>query len=99
MRLTSLCYKSQTWTLTKEYKRNIISCQKRCVRKGVNKVRRDPYTNGDIRSDVEILPIKEFVDGQKLSFGHLVRMSSTLPDVGAYNMTIETSRSRGRPRR
>ena len=46
----TLTYQCRTWTLTKRLERKIATCKMRCLRRAVNKTRRDRIRN-DIRED------------------------------------------------
>ena len=98
--IPTLCYQSQTWALTKEQERKITTCEMRCLRKAVNKTRRDHIRNEDIRRTVGTTPAIRFIEKQRLKwFGHLVRMNPNTPVARAYNLKMESSRGRGRPRK
>ena len=98
--IPTLCYQGQTWALTKEQERKITTCEMRCLRKAVNKTRRDHVRNEDIRRTVGTTPAIRFIEKQRLKwFGHLVRMNPNTPVARAYNLKMESSRGRGRPRK
>ena len=72
----------------------------RCLRKAANKTRRDHVRNEEIIRTVGTTPIVKYIERQRLKwFGHLMRMNPLSPAARAYNMKLETPRSRGRPRR
>jgi hypothetical protein len=98
--IPTLGYQCQTWTLTKEQERKLSTCEMRCLRKVVNKTRRDHVRNEEIRKTVGTIPIVKYIERQRLKwFGHLMRMKPSSPAARAYNMRIESPRGRGRPRR
>ena len=93
-------FKCQTWTLTTNQERKIQTCEMRCLRKVVNKTRRDKVRNVDIRNTIGIPPCIEFIEQQRLKwFGHLVRMKQDSPAAQAYNCRYQGQRKRGRPRK
>jgi len=98
--IPTLCYQCQTWALTKEQERKLTTCEMRCLRKAVNKTRRDHMRNEEIRRTVGTTPVVKFIEKQRLKwFGHLMRMNPMSPAARAYNLRMESSRGRGRPRR
>lgn len=98
--IPTLCYQCQTWTLNKDQVRKINTCEMRCLRKAVNKTRRDQVRNEEIRKTVGTTPVINFIENQRLKwFGHLMRMNPTMPAARAYNQRRESARCRGRPRR
>ena len=50
--LPTLTYQCQTWSLNKTLERKLVTCEMRCLRKAVNKTRRDKIRNEDIRAMV-----------------------------------------------
>ena len=48
----TLTYQCQTWTMTKPLERKITTCDMRCLRKAINKTRRDMIPNTKIREIV-----------------------------------------------
>ena len=53
----SLCYQVQTWTIIKKMERKITTCGMKCLRKAVNKTRRDKVKNEVIGAIVGTKPI------------------------------------------
>ena len=67
-----LTYQCQTWTMTKPLERKITICEMRCLRKAVNKTRRDMITNTKIREMVGTKSIHHHIQQQRIKrFGHL----------------------------
>jgi hypothetical protein len=98
--IPTLCYQCQTWTLTKELERKLSSCEMRVLRKAANKTMRDRMQNEEIRKIVGTTPVNEYIEKQRVNwFGHLMRMNPNWPASKAYNMKLETTRGRGRPRK
>ena len=78
--IPSLCYQCQTWTLNKDQVRKINTCEMRCLRKALNKTRRDHVRNEEIRKTVGTTPVINFIEKQRLKwFEHLMRMNPTMP--------------------
>ena len=85
--IPTLGYQCQTWTLTKEQKRRLTTCEMRCLRKAANKTRRHHVRNEEIARIVGTIPIVKYIEKQRLKwFGHLMRMDPTLPAAKAYNL-------------
>lgn len=96
---TTLCYQSQTWTLTKSHKAKIEVCEMRCLRRAANISIRDRVRNEDIRKIVGTTPCMNYIERQKVKwFGHLVRMHPDQLPLRAYNGRRSGTRARGRPR-
>ena len=71
-----------------------------CLRKTVNKTRRDRIRNTDIRDTVKTRPCLEYIDQQRIKwFGHLVRMQQDQPAAHAYNKLCQRYRNTGKPRK
>ena len=98
--LPTLTYQCQTWSLNKTLERKLVTCEMRCLRKAVNKTRRDKIRNEDIRAMVGATSVLQHIEQQRVKwFGHLTRMSPKQPALRAYNTRHSGWRARGRPRR
>ncbi|KAI8504892.1 hypothetical protein Bbelb_170010 [Branchiostoma belcheri] len=98
--LPTLTYQCQTWTLTKPLERKIITCEMRCLRRLVNRTRRDKIRNTTIRQMAGVRPVREFIDKQQIKwFGHLVRMQPQSVPHRAYTSRKSGPKARGRPRK
>ena len=96
----TLTYQCQTWALTKALERKLVTCEMRCLRKAVNKTRRDKIKNEVIRDMVGLTPILHHVEQQRIRwFGHLTRMPPDQPALRAYTTRYTGWKARGRPRR
>lgn len=96
----TLCYQSQTWTLNKSQERKIETCEMRCLRRVINKTRRDRIRNQDIRNIIGIPPCLDYIEQQRLHwFGHLVRMQHDQTAAQAYHQQYSGYKARGRPRK
>jgi hypothetical protein len=68
-----------------------IQIEMRCLRKAVNKTKRDQVRNEEIRKTVVTTPVINFIENQRLKwFGHLMRMNPTMPAARAYNKRRES---------
>ena len=72
----------------------------RCLRRTVNKTRRDKVRNSTIREMVGTTPVIHHINKQKIKwFGHLHRMEPNKLASKAYTMRISGYKARGRPRK
>lgn len=98
--LPTLCYQAQTWTISKRQQQKIVACEMRCLRKSLNKTRRDKIRNEEIRKTISIQPVMHFIEKQRMKwFGHLVRMNQDDIPARIYNSRCSEPRHRGRPRK
>ena len=96
----TLIYQCQTWTMTKLLERKIKTYEMRCLRKAVNKTRRDMIPNPKIREMVGTKSIHHHSQQQRIKwFGHLTRLPIQHPAQRAYNTRFSGCKARGRPRR
>ena len=95
--LPTLTYQCQTWTMTKPLER-ISTCEMRCLRKAVNKTRKDMIPNTKIREMVGTKSIHHHIQQQRIKwFGHLTRLPIQHPAQRAYNTRFRGPKARGRP--
>ena len=98
--LPTLTYQCQTWSLTKELVRKLVTCEMKCLRKAVNKTRRDKIRNEVIRDMAGAKPVLQHIRQQQVKwFGHTTRMPINQPNLRAYNTKYSGWRARGRPRK
>ena len=98
--LPTLTYQCQTWTMTKLLEQKITTCEMRCLRKAVNKTRRDMIPNTKIREMVGSQSIHHHIQQQRIKwFGHLTRLSIQHPAQHAYSTRFNSHKARGRPRK
>ena len=98
--LPTLTYQCQTWPLTKALEQKLVTCEMKCLRKAVNKTRRDMMRNEVIRDMAGATPVLHYIEQQRTKwFGHLTRMPPNQPALRAYNLKYSGTRARGRPRR
>ena len=70
--IPTLTYQCQTWNLTKSLERKITTCEMRCLRRAVNKTRRDMIRNEHIREMVGTTPAHHYIQQQRIKwFGQL----------------------------
>ena len=95
-----LTYGSETWTLTERLKSKIQAAEMRVLRiiKGVTRC--DKIRNEEIRRELEIEPILEYVERSQLRwFGHVMRMNEQQYPVKYYQWQPQGKRPTGRPRK
>ena len=98
--LPTLTYQCQTWSLTKDLERKLVTCEMKCLRKAVNKTKRDKIRNEVIRDMAGAKPVLQHIKQQQVKwFGHITRMSINQPALRAYNTKYSGWRARGRPRK
>ena len=98
--LPTLTYQSLTWSLTKDLERKLVTCEMKCLRKAVNKTRRDKIRNEVIRDMAGAKPVLQHIRQQQVKwFGHITRMPINQPALRAYNTMYSGWRARGRPRK
>ena len=61
-----LKYQCQTWTMTKPLEHKITACEMRCLRKAVNKTRRDMIPNTKIREMVGTKSTHHHIQQQRI---------------------------------
>jgi Reverse transcriptase (RNA-dependent DNA polymerase) len=94
-----LTYGSETWVLTPNMKSKIQAVEMKYLRgvKGIS--RRDRIRNMDIREELQIEPIHEYIQKKQLNWwGHVQRMSGKIPTKKIWETRIRTRRGPGRPR-
>ena len=73
--LPTLTYQCLTWPLTKDLERKLVTCEMKCLRKAVNKTRRDKIRNEVIRDMAGAKPVLQHIKQQQVKwFGHITRM-------------------------
>ena len=98
--LPTLTYRCQTWSLTKDLERKLVTCEMKCLRKAVNKTRRDKIRNEVIRDMSGAKPVLQHAKQQQIKwFGHIAGMPINQPALRAYSTKYSGWRARGRPRK
>ena len=78
----------------------LVTCEMKCLRKAVNKTRRDKIRNEVIRDMAGAKPVLQHTKQQQVKwFGHITRMPINQPALRAYNTKCSGWRARGRPRK
>ena len=96
----TLCYQAQTWAMNKKTERKITTCEMKCLRKAVNKTRRDKIRNEVIRDMVGTKPMLDQIESHRIKwFGHLMRMPPNQPALRTYNSKLSGTKPVGRPKR
>ena len=87
--LPMLTYQCQTWSLTKDLERKLVACEMKCLRKAVNKTRRDKFRNEVIRDIVGAKPVLQHIRQQQIKwFGHITRMPINQPALRAQHQVL-----------
>ena len=98
--IPTLTYQCQTWTTNKTLEQRITTCEMRCLRKAVNKTRRDKIRNCVIREMVGTNDVMHHIQHQRIKwFGHLMRLPTHHPAQRAYLQKFDGNKARGRPRK
>ena len=95
----ALTYQNLTWTLAKTLERKITTCEMRCLRRAVNKTRRDKIKNTKIREMVGTTILDHLQQQRIRWFGHLTRKAPHHLASKAYNTKMAGYKARGRPRK
>lgn len=94
-----LTYGCESWTLTSNQRSKIQATEMKYLRGVVGKTRRDRVRNEQIREELGVQPIMEFIEQRQLSWwGHLQRMNNDRPVKQIYEARLQAKRRRGRPR-
>lgn len=94
-----LTYGCESWVLTKQEKSQIGAIEMKYLRKvrGVTKL--DRMRNEDIRRDLEIESIEQFIEKRQLGWwGHIQRMDNSVQVKKAWETRVQGKRGRGRPK-
>ena len=80
--------------------RKLVTCEMKCLRKAVNKTKRDKIRNEVIRDMAGAKPVLQHIKQQQVKwFGHITRMPINQPALRAYNTKYSGWTARGRPRK
>ena len=95
--IPTLTYQCQTWTLTKGLGGKITTCEMRCLRRAVNKTRRDTIRNEHTREMIGITPAHHYIQQQRIKwFGHMTSMAIYQLALKAYNTRMTGFKARER---
>lgn len=96
-----LMYNSETWTMTAETQRKLLSFEMSCLRKIAGVSKRDRKGNEDIKDDLGIKEdVVDKIHMKRLRyFGHVCRMEQRRLPYVCLHGRIQGHRERGRPRK
>ena len=98
--IPTLCYQCQTWTLTANQKRKLVTTEMRCLRKATGVTIRDRVRNDEIRKRVGIEPITYYIERQQIKwFAHMERLPCESIPYKAFMKRGNDRRAPGRPRK
>jgi hypothetical protein len=73
--IPTLCYQCQTWTLTKNHLRKLITTEMRYLVQATRISLQDKQVNENIRKRLDIQPVLQYIKRQQIKwFGHFQRM-------------------------
>lgn len=94
-----LTYGSETWTLSNRMKKKLEATEMKYLRRVKGSTLMDKVRNTQIREELEIKPVTEFVEKRQLSWwGHLQRMDRDRPVRQVWEARMTGKRNRGRPK-
>ncbi|KAI5715485.1 hypothetical protein M8J77_016861 [Diaphorina citri] len=94
-----LTYGCETWTIRKKDNTRMQAAEMKFLRSMVGKTRRDRIRNIDIRKMVDIESLEEKMRERRLKwYGHVMRMNDERLPKKVYDMEMEGTRPKGRPR-
>lgn len=94
-----LTYGCETWIMTDRQKSKIQATEMKYLRRVKGVTRTDRNRNQDIRNELGVQSIFEFIDRRKLSWwGHMQRMGDTRTVKRVWQTKTDGKRRRGRPR-
>lgn len=95
-----LTYGSESWVLTNSMKSKIQAIDMKYLRRVKGITRRDRIRNDSVREELEIEPIHNAIEKQKLKwFGHICRMSDNRQVKRIWEAGVHRHKSRGRPKK
>ena len=95
----TLLYHSENWNFTSQERQMLTTTEMRCLRKATGKTRMDDIRNEEIRQRVNIQPVEQTANKNKIRWwSHLKRMAPTAPQGKALVTQPEGRRPKGRPR-
>lgn len=95
-----LTYGCESWTLTRRQKEKLQTVEMKYLRRTKGVTRMDKIRNTQIREDLNMGSLEEFIEQRQLSWwGHLQRMGEHRQVKKVWEAKIIEKRKRGRPRR
>ena len=94
-----LTYGSESWILNNRQKSKLQAMDMKYLRKVKGVTRRDRIRNEDVRTELQIQSVLEFIENKQLSWwGHLQRMTDTRPAKEIWGARVQSKKGRGRPK-
>lgn len=94
-----LTYGCESWVLNQQMKSRIQALEMKYLRAAKGVTRRDRIRNQTIREDLNVEPIIESIEKQKLKwFGHMMRMGEERQTKKIWLARTANKRTRGRPK-
>ena len=95
----ALAYGNETWPVTGTLMDKVGSCEMRMLRYCMGISLEEHCRNEDITSEAKIMPIRDVMRKRRLEwFGHVSRRERDEDIRRVYEMRVEGSRGRGRPK-
>lgn len=95
-----LTFGCESWVLTERQKSKIQATEMKYLRRVRGVTKMDKMRNVDIRKDLEIQPILDYIEERQLQWwGHLQRMNEERPVKKVWKAKIVKNKKRGRPRK
>lgn len=95
-----LTYGCETWVLSEREKSKVGAAEMKYLRRVKGVTRRDRIRNDDIRAELNIKSVQEYIEQRQLGWwGHLQRLNSTVPVKKVWKSRATGRRKRGRPRK
>ena len=100
LRVPTLLYGSENWTLTASQRRRIEAAEMKLLRTLEGYTLQDHKTNDFIRRELKITAILGLIDGYRLNWhSHLQRMSQNRIPLKSYHYRPQGRRTTGRPKK
>lgn len=95
-----LTYGCESWNLTQRQRSRLQAAEMKYLRRVRGVTRRDRIRNTEIRKDLNVKPMAEFIEERQLGWwGHLQRMEGTRQVKRVWEAKIVKKKRRGRPRK
>lgn len=95
-----LTYGCESWVLSQQQKSKIQANEMKYLRRVKGVTRQDRIRNDDIREELEIQSIGEFIEQRQMSWwGHLQRMKDSIPVKRIWETKMHGKRKKGRPKK
>jgi Reverse transcriptase (RNA-dependent DNA polymerase) len=95
-----LTYGCESWVLTPQQRSKLQAAEMKFLRRIKGVTRRDRIRNTQIREELNIQPLMQYIEQKQLSWwGHLQRMESTRQVKKIWEAKVNRKRRRGRPRK